>query len=89
MDYKATRHRCDLTVCGQCTPACLRPAATSEQQLQLSMNSVHAADDSEVELLCLDHMSPAVLLRHSSDLESSNLYRQIADELLVVPVINK
>jgi len=74
-----------------CTPADPHPVATLQQRALLSMSSVHAADDSEVELLCLDHMS-LVPLRplpqpRSFDSELPYLYPQTADKLSAVPVI--
>jgi len=84
--YKEAHHHCDLTVCGQCMLACPRPAAMLEQHL--STSSVHAVGDSEVESLCLDHILLAVPL-HSFDLVLWNSLQESADELLVVPVIDK
>jgi len=66
-----------------------RPAATLHQQTQTSMSAVRAADDSEVESLCLDHMSPAALpaAPHPSDSELQYLYPDTADKLSAVPDI--
>ena len=76
-------------MCGRCIRAGPRPAATLHQQTQTSMSAVHAANDSEVESLCLDHTSPAAppAAPHPSDSELQYLYLETADKLSAVPVI--